>query len=351
MARLDIKDRVLRRFTRRPKKLVSTSAVGLLLTGVAEGQEGDPGIAIDSLESLDSWRLLETGDLELVFENGSVQIVRAVDFTLVDGTYYISQSLADEILAAVEGDRSDIVPFMLGFSSGLVGLVVLLEGDDDNPPAPDVPGPDPDVAPVITSDPAASVPEDQTAALTVVASDADGDVISYAISGGADSDLFSIDSSTGEVTFNDAPDFENPVDNGTDNIYNIVVSATANGETVTQEVAITVTNADEAPVFTSLPTVSVAENQTSALIVQATDADGDPVTYEIIGGADIALFSIDSATGEVTFNDAPDSENPGDDGTDNIYNIQVSATANGKTVTQDIAITVAASDADGDTIS
>ncbi|MEO1554684.1 MAG: hypothetical protein AAFR82_12210, partial [Pseudomonadota bacterium] len=178
MARLDIKDRVLRRFARRPKKLVSTSAVGLLLTGVAEGQEGDPGIAIDSLESLDSWRLLETGDLELVFENGSVQIVRAADFTLVDGTYYIPQSLADEILAAVEGDSSDIVPFMLGFSSGLVGLVVLSEGDDDNPPAPDVPVPDPDVAPVITSDPAASVPEDQTAALTVVASDADGDTIS-----------------------------------------------------------------------------------------------------------------------------------------------------------------------------
>ncbi|MEO0607247.1 MAG: cadherin repeat domain-containing protein [Pseudomonadota bacterium] len=79
-------------------------------------------------------------------------------------------------------------------------------------------------------------------------------------SGGVDRDLFSIDSATGVVTFDTAPDHENPADADTNNVYNIQVSATANGKTVTQDVAITVTNVDDNdPVITSLPTASAAE--------------------------------------------------------------------------------------------
>ncbi|MEO0607687.1 MAG: hypothetical protein AAFY82_05610, partial [Pseudomonadota bacterium] len=177
MARLDIKEHVLKRFARRSKTLISASAVGLFLTGAAEGQEGDPGIAIDSLDSLQSWRLTETGDLELVFESGSLQTVSAADFTLVDGTYYISESLAAELVAIAETVSVFAIraPIALSIGGGIAVAGALSQDDDDDPAVPEVPVPDPDVAPVITSAATASVAENQTTALTVAASDADGD--------------------------------------------------------------------------------------------------------------------------------------------------------------------------------
>ncbi|MEZ4622400.1 MAG: cadherin repeat domain-containing protein [Caldilineaceae bacterium] len=50
-----------------------------------------------------------------------------------------------------------------------------------------------------------------------------------------------------------------------------------------------------------------------------------PITYSIVGGADAALFTIDENTGKLSFLVAPDFENPGDDNTDNIYEVTVRA--------------------------
>ena len=59
------------------------------------------------------------------------------------------------------------------------------------------------------------------------------------------------------------------------------------------------------PVFTSPATASVAENQTSAITLIATDTH--TITYSISGG-DSADFSLDDSTGVVTFDTAPDYE-------------------------------------------
>ena len=40
---------------------------------------------------------------------------------------------------------------------------------------------------------------------------------------------------------------------------------------------------------------SVSENQTAAYDADATDAEGDTVTYSLSGGADAALFDIDAS--------------------------------------------------------
>ncbi|WP_417525529.1 SdrD B-like domain-containing protein [Marinovum sp.] len=57
------------------------------------------------------------------------------------------------------------------------------------------------------------------------------------------------------------------------------------------------------------------------------DGPGDDgVTYSIVGGADANLFEVDPATGEVSFKDAPDYENPQDAGGDNTYEVVVRAT-------------------------
>jgi len=150
--------------------------------------------------------------------------------------------------------------------------------------------------------------------------------LSYRLSG-TDAALFTIDATTGVVSFIDAPDFENPNDAGGDNVYNITVTASDSINDTPQTVAITVTNVnDNAPVFNSPATVNVAENQTVAYTAMAADADaGDTVSYSLSGGADAALFTIDETTGVVSFMDAPDFEDPGDAGGDNVYDITVTA--------------------------
>lgn len=88
--------------------------------------------------------------------------------------------------------------------------------------------------------------------------------------------------------------------------------------------------------------VSVDENTTYVTTVEASDPQGDRVTYSITGGDDAALFSIDPDTGELLFIGGPDYENPGDSGGDNVYGVIVSATdtVSGQTDTQAISVTV-----------
>ncbi|MCY4506063.1 MAG: fibronectin type III domain-containing protein, partial [Acidobacteria bacterium] len=104
--------------------------------------------------------------------------------------------------------------------------------------------------------------------------------------------------------------------------------------------------ANAAPSFSSSAAVSVAENQTTVVTVQASDADTqDSVTgYVISGGADQRKFSIVQRTGVLTFSNAPNFEAPTDAGTNNVYNLTVEATSGAGEralkATQDIAVTV-----------
>ena len=65
-----------------------------------------------------------------------------------------------------------------------------------------------------------SVEENQTSAFTVTATDANGDSLTFSISGD-DSSLMSI-TEAGVVTFKTAPDFEVPSDANTDNVLSLI---------------------------------------------------------------------------------------------------------------------------------
>ncbi|UII27406.1 BspA family leucine-rich repeat surface protein [Fulvivirga maritima] len=74
-----------------------------------------------------------------------------------------------------------------------------------------------------------SVFENQKIVMKIIAIDPDlatGDVHTYDISGGADAALFSISSSTQELSFNIAPEFASPNDSNGDNIYEVQVRVT-----------------------------------------------------------------------------------------------------------------------------
>ena len=85
-----------------------------------------------------------------------------------------------------------------------------------------------------------SVQENQTSAFTVSASDPDGDTLTYSISGN-DVSQFTI-STSGVVEFVNAPDFENPSDANTDNVYEITVTVSDGSLTDTANFMVTVTN-------------------------------------------------------------------------------------------------------------
>lgn len=79
-----------------------------------------------------------------------------------------------------------------------------------------------------------------------------------------------------------------------------------------------------APVFTSSGSASVAENITGSVYTAA--ASGTGVTYGVSGTGDSALFSINAATGALSFISPPNYEWPRDANRDNIYTVNLTAT-------------------------
>ena len=113
-----------------------------------------------------------------------------------------------------------------------------------------------DNTPVLTSSTHASVVENQTAVQTVTATDADADVLTFSITGGADQALFAIDGSSGALSFQPAPDYEMPTDADGDNVYVLQVTASDGLREALHTVSVTVTNVnDNTPALTSATTV------------------------------------------------------------------------------------------------
>ncbi|MFL2720143.1 MAG: cadherin repeat domain-containing protein [Gammaproteobacteria bacterium] len=107
------------------------------------------------------------------------------------------------------------------------------------------------------------------------------------------------------------------------------------GDSYTAPVAPT----NNAPTITNTTgNYSVVENQTSAFTVTASDPDGDSLTYSI-NGTDSSLFTI-SSSGVVTFNAAPDYENPSDSGTNNVYDLSASVSDGSLSASKDFMVTV-----------
>ena len=197
-------------------------------------------------------------------------------------------------------------------------------------------------APVITSAATASVAENSKDVIDVQStddSDSEGSGLTYSISGGADASLFQINSSTGKLSFINAPDYEASSDHELDVKVKVTDSG---GKFDEQSITVTVTDVDEnqAPVITSAATASVAENSKDVIDVQSTDdsdSEGSGLTYSISGGADASLFQIDGSTGKLSFINAPDYEASSDHELD----VKVKVTdSGGKFDEQSIVVTV-----------
>ena len=176
-------------------------------------------------------------------------------------------------------------------------------------------------APIFVSSKSASVEENQLIAITLSATDDHS--VTYSISGG-DSTVFNINTTTGEVTFKTAPDYE------TKNSYTFTARVSDGTNETTQEVTIYIIDIDEiVPVFDSPSDVSVEENQLNAVTLHASD--NNTLTYSI-GGGDSTSFTINSSSGVVTFKTAPDYE------TKNLYTFTAYTSDGTNEVTQNVTI-------------
>ena len=139
-----------------------------------------------------------------------------------------------------------------------------------------------------------------------------------------------------------------PANSATD--FALLVRATStesNGggtSVITASLPVTVGQADNPLRFYTPSLTSVREGAPWIFNVLALDSGNPtPVTYEISGGLDAALFTIDANTGALSFATAPDYENPADstdDGVPNRYQVQVRATQGASSATQDMIIAV-----------
>ena len=166
-----------------------------------------------------------------------------------------------------------------------------------------------DIAPVITgpngnatttgATSSKSVAENATAVVyTFTASK----TVTWSLDGGEDAAKFSMNTTTGALTFLSAPDFEIPTDGSTSgtNTYIVIIKATdIYGLTKSQTLTVTVTNVNEVPSDIALSASSIAENNAANATVgslNSTDVDaGDTHTYTLVSGTgstDNATFSI-----------------------------------------------------------
>ena len=173
-----------------------------------------------------------------------------------------------------------------------------------------------------------SIQENTVFVTELNASDPDGDFLSYSILHGDDANAFSVNISSGELSFILPPDYENPADFNLDNVYQLTVQATDGENNATMNINIEVLDVFEnaAPIFQSDGNLSIPENQTIVYEFNATDPDGNSLVYSILYGDDANAFDLNATSGTLSFIIPPDYENPGDNNTDNIYEstIQVS---------------------------
>lgn len=236
-----------------------------------------------------------------------------------------------------DADGNNIYSLIVTASDGVGGkteqqLSVAVTASNDNNP-------------VFTSLSALSIPENSTAVLTVIATDADLPVqtMTYSLTGGQDQSRFVI-TAGGVLSFLMAPDYEIPADSNADNAYFVQVTANDGaGGTTTQNLSVTVTGInDNNPVFISSATFSITEDMTDVGTITATDADlpAHSAIFSINGGADAARFSITTG-GKLSFIAPPDYEIPADADANNIYHLEVLASDGaGRTALQYVAVTV-----------
>lgn len=145
--------------------------------------------------------------------------------------------------------------------------------------------------------------------VSMVTSDNVTGTASYAITGSAaDNSLFSVNASSGSLSFDSAPDFESPADANGDNIYEVEVTVTGSTSgTDVRAITVSLLNINEAPSISGSPATTVAEMASYNFTPGVIDPDTASLSFSIVNKP--AWASFNSSTGELS--GTPDYTNAG----------------------------------------
>ena len=145
-------------------------------------------------------------------------------------------------------------------------------------------------APEIASDAITSATEDEAYTYAVVATDIDGDSLSFSLDVAPQGMVISTD---GVITWTPA--------NGVD-IESVIVAVFDGTVSTTQEFVIDVSAVNDAPVITSAANESATEDETYSYVVTAEDIDGDDLTFSLTTKP--AGMTIDANSGVISWTPA-----------------------------------------------
>lgn len=301
----------------------------------------DGGIGVDTVElirnAVSSLQLLQTGSTTSVSDGSVLNNVEAIVYTGSAGADVVDASAVTSLALELNGSEGDDQLTGGGAGDVLIGGVGsdVLKGGAGNDalyasfiPSPDAPNtPEPGETDTLTGGAGDDLVVGNGGSTVVVFS---GNRANYTVTA---------DALAGTVTVQD--------NLGTDGIDTVSGFAVLQFADVSLDANLNPINTgNTAPVITSnggaaTAAITVLENQTAVTTVQATDADGNPLTYAIAGGADAALFQINAGTGALRFVAAPNAELPGDAGANGVYDVVVQTSDGTLTDTQALAVTVA----------
>tara|TARA_B100001093_G_scaffold519096_1_gene606442 strand:- start:238 stop:3261 length:3024 start_codon:yes stop_codon:yes gene_type:complete len=264
--------------------------ISQFLTKPSLTKTGSPSVSADS-----NWSLV-SGD----YYDGTYEATISVPQQTNPGDYSVSTGFFYDIYENLEGQVTDP-----GASAGGVTIVVT-----NSPPK-------------IRSS-SFDVNENQTNIGKLKVKDADGDTLTYAITG---TSAISINSSTGQLTFRKPPNYEHK------SKYTFKAFVNDGTETKSKRITVNIIDVNEPPSL-SATRFSVNQGETRKVNLLATDPESDSISYKLSSGGDAAYFSLNSSTGVLRFREVPNFSKI------TIFDIPVSISDGSNTQDYDIRLTL-----------
>lgn len=145
----------------------------------------------------------------------------------------------------------------------------------------------------LSSDQNLTTPEDTPLPGQVIATDVEGDVLAYALSGQPANGSVNLNPATGGFVYTPNANY-----NGSDSF--VVTISDGNGGTTTSRINIGVTPVNDAPVSSNLNLTTPEDTPISSQI-SASDIDGDSLTFTVIGSPANGFVSLNPATGSFVY--------------------------------------------------
>jgi len=145
----------------------------------------------------------------------------------------------------------------------------------------------------VTNDQNLTTPEDTPVSGQVVATDVEGDTLTYTVSGSSAHGTVVLNASTGGFVYTPGANY-----NGSDSF--VVTVSDGNGGTTTSTITIGVTPVNDAPVSSDQNLTTPEDTPISGTVV-ATDVDGDSLAYSVTTSATHGTVTLDAATGAFVY--------------------------------------------------